>query len=154
MRNPEDKKKLLEILSETPSILYACRKVGIVRATFYRWCADDEDFHFAVKSAIKYGRQNDVDVIEMRLTKKAKEGDLNAIKFFLEHNDDRYKKYRPRENPYDFDPMPFYELSFAYFDILYGRNFDPSATLNKEIEIIDISDSETGKDRPSENESG
>ncbi|MES2023110.1 MAG: hypothetical protein V4439_00305 [Patescibacteria group bacterium] len=145
MRDIEDKKRLIEILSEVPYIIYACKKIGIARATFYRWCSEDEDFHQAVLKAMKYSRQDESEKIEMKMAKRAKEGDFNSGKFFLEHNDDRYRKYKPERNPYDFDPVPLLEYCIPYLEFMFGPNFDHSAMLKK-IETIDISDPE---DNPS-----
>ena len=153
MIDPAIKKRLVEILSESPYILYACKKVGIGRATFYRWCAEDEDFHQACLKEIKYGRQDTTDGIEMKVVKKAKDGDFQAQKFYLEHNDDRYRRYKPDNNPYYFDPTPLFEYCIPYLEIMFGPNFDHSTMLNKKIDIIDISsDSETNNDALKKND--
>ena len=45
------KEVLLEHLRIVPIVEMACKKGGISRASFYRWCADDEGFKADVENA-------------------------------------------------------------------------------------------------------
>ena len=94
MRLSDDKKRIVEILSEHPYIYYACGKVGISRATFYRWKHEDKDFSSEVNKSLEYGRENLKEVAESMLMRKVKEKNLEAIKFALRHNNKRYELKR------------------------------------------------------------
>lgn len=86
------REKLIEELAKTGSILHSCRSVNIVRATFYRWMHNDRSFRKDAKRAIKEGRENACDAVENALLKAAtKEGKVEAMKYYLSRNSDRYK---------------------------------------------------------------
>ena len=91
-RTREDRSNFLRILAEKPFIYYACKKAGISRATIYRWMKDNPSFAKEVHKVSSEGLANQNDAVEMTLVKKALEGNLPAIKFYLPHN---HKKYRP-----------------------------------------------------------
>jgi hypothetical protein len=91
MRTSDDKKRIVEILSENPWIYIACKKVGISRATFYRWKKEDKTFASQTNEALAHGRENIKDVCEAQLMKKVKAENLDAIKFALQHNNKRYE---------------------------------------------------------------
>jgi len=93
-KTSDDKSRLLQILAEAPLIGPACKKVGISRATFYRWMKDNLDFRIEVEKAMKSGRENLNDVGESGLVGLMREKNLGAIKYYLEHNSDRYKPLR------------------------------------------------------------
>ena len=44
MKTDKSKQLLIEQLRKTPIVLVACEKMGISRATFYRWFKEDEKF--------------------------------------------------------------------------------------------------------------
>ncbi|GEM_PF-2533394 len=94
-RNSDEKSKFLQILSETPFIHYACKKVVISRATIYRWMKGNPDFAKAVRKALQDGRNQLVELAELTLVKKIREGDRQATEFFLIYNTKRYAKKRP-----------------------------------------------------------
>lgn len=90
MHKSDIKSKLIEILSETPFVGYACKKVGIARATFYRWMKDNLKFRKEVENAIKGSRENTNEIVESVLVKKARDGDMKAISLYLQNNHPRY----------------------------------------------------------------
>src|SRR3989344_3268828 len=54
-RQRQQKEQLLENLAKVPIIHSACDRVGIARASFYRWRADDEGFARKVEEALAEG---------------------------------------------------------------------------------------------------
>lgn len=91
----DNRSKLLELLAENPSISAVCRKLGINRMMFYRLKKDDPDFRAKVKLAMIDGRNQWIEIAELGLMKKVKEGDLGAIRYFLSNNDPRYMPKSP-----------------------------------------------------------
>lgn len=93
-RQNRNKQKILEQLERIPIVSVACQKVGISRATYYRWLNEDNDFSEAVEVAQDKGYDAMNDVAESKVLQKVNEGDWKATKFWLESNKKRY--YRPR----------------------------------------------------------
>lgn len=85
------KEKLIEELAKDGNILHSCRRVNIVRSTFYRWMHNDRSFRKDAKRAMREGRDNACDIVEYALLKAAKDGKVEAMKYFLSRNSDRYK---------------------------------------------------------------
>lgn len=90
MKNRDDRDRILSILEEVPFVSNACKKANFSKATFYRWYKDNKDFRKAVDKAQEMGRKNLSDLGESVLVKKMKEGDMRAVRLFLEHNNQRY----------------------------------------------------------------
>lgn len=86
-----DKKRLLEQLQRTPIVEAACKKIGLSRATYYRWRKDDEDFAAACDETIELsvGRINDL--AESQLINAIKEQNMSAITFWLKHHHSGYR---------------------------------------------------------------
>ena len=107
MKHSYDKSKFLEILRENPWIVFASKKSGISRATIYRWMKDNPDFQHEVEIATKAGNSQLGEIAEMGLVKNIKEGNLNAIKFYLTNTNPRYVSKRseyilpPEHHHYD-----------------------------------------------------
>ncbi|BFD24834.1 MAG: hypothetical protein JST_000142 [Candidatus Parcubacteria bacterium] len=95
MRTNLEKSKFLEILRERPFISYACKKVGISKATIYRWIKNNANFKEKVDNALHFGRKELIDITEMALYKKINEGDGPSIRYFLANNDSRYYPKMP-----------------------------------------------------------
>lgn len=101
MKTSRDKTKFLNALRETPFMGHAAKKSGVARATIYRWMKSDPRFKEEVNSALKIGRDQLTDIAEMMLVQQIKKGSMQAIKFYLEHNNKRYyhKKIVAAEPP-------------------------------------------------------
>lgn len=82
-------------MSVTPIISLACKKIGISRNTVYRWKDEDPEFAVKLEKVIKMGIKSVNDVCEWGLIKKAQEGDLRAIKYWLDNNKRNYARPRP-----------------------------------------------------------
>ncbi len=86
--------KFTEYLRETPLVNLACKKIGISRATYYRWYKDDREFRESVQKVIRQGRANINDLAEATLIKMIKTENFHAIRFWLQHNNSRYVPVR------------------------------------------------------------
>lgn len=93
-RSSEERKKLLEALAEAPFVSHACKKLGVSRATFYRW-RENTEFEQEVQDALEMGRARGCDIAEAALYKAMQDGNMTAIKFFLQNNEPRYALKRP-----------------------------------------------------------
>lgn len=92
-RQEKEKTMLLKALEESPNLGQALARIDKDRSTYYRWRQDDEVFAMAADSAMFIGREKIADLTEVSLISLAREGNVQAIKFYLEHNHLRYKKY-------------------------------------------------------------
>ncbi len=88
-----DKKAILEQLKKTPIIQVTCEKLGISRATFYRWKKKDEKFAEEVDLALQEGSQLINDMAESQLIAAIKNGNLTGIIFWLKNH---HKNYSPK----------------------------------------------------------
>lgn len=81
---------LIEQLKKTPIVQIACEKVGIGRATYYRWKKEDEDFAKLADEAILEGNLLVNDLAESQLISAIKNNNLGAIVFWLKHHHSNY----------------------------------------------------------------
>lgn len=91
-RQRQQQEELLEALRENHIIQRACRRMGISRSTLYRWMEEDEGFKARVEAAQKHGIETTGDFVESGLLQRIQEGDLGAIKFFLNHRHPAYQQ--------------------------------------------------------------
>ena len=87
------KKILIEQIKKTPVIQVACEKVGVSRATFYRWRKSDPKFADKADIALHEGSQMINDMAESQLISAIKEGNLTGIIFWLKNH---HKQYSPK----------------------------------------------------------
>lgn len=85
------KKKFIKELEKYGNVSMSCAKFGINRSTYYRWVESDKFFKKISSRAIRAGRKNMCDIAEYALMTNVKEKKMDAIKYFLGHNDPRYK---------------------------------------------------------------
>lgn len=105
----ELKHSLVKHLRDIPIATYACQRVGVPKATYYKWRKIDPVFREASDEAIITGKLTLNDVAKSQLIKLIKEGDYRSISFWLKHNDvdfgskltlkieDDTRKYDPEE---------------------------------------------------------
>src|SRR3989344_7510160 len=87
----ENKKDLvLEQLKKMPIIRVVCERVGISRATYYRWCADDKNFEQLAEEATNDGEQFVSDMGESQMMALMKDKHWSAIKYWLESHHPKY----------------------------------------------------------------
>ncbi len=91
MKNSKIKKELLNELKTNPIISSACSRVGVPKSTFYRWCKNN-DFKQQVDTASAEGRATWNDVAESQLISAIKQRSMSAIKYWLDHNHEKYSK--------------------------------------------------------------
>jgi hypothetical protein len=84
------KKDLLEKLKETPVVEVACRKIGIARATYYRWRISDEKFAKEADLALEAGSALVNDMAESQLLTAIKDQNMTAIIYWLNHHHPAY----------------------------------------------------------------
>lgn len=94
-----EKSKFIEYLRETPLVSFACKKVGIARATYYRWFKDDRAFREQIQEVLHHGRENINDLAEATLIKMIKNENFNATRFWLQHNKKQYVPVRTHYLP-------------------------------------------------------
>lgn len=85
-----NKKKLVEQLKLTPIVQIACKKVGVGRATYYRWRKADQKFSEAVDIALKEGADIVTDLAESKLITAIKDGSMTGIMFWLKNHHRQY----------------------------------------------------------------
>lgn len=90
MNTVKNKQLLLERLKKTPIIQIACEKLGIGRATFYRWKQEDEEFARLADEAISEGNSLVSDMAESQLLAAIRDQNLTAIVFWLKHHHPTY----------------------------------------------------------------
>ena len=89
-RQGKQKELVIEQLKRTPIIQIVCEKVGISRATFYRWKQDDIVFADALDQAIFMGVELVNDMAESQLLAAIRDQNMTAIIFWLKH---RHRAY-------------------------------------------------------------
>lgn len=89
-RQNKDKQAILEALKEMPIIQVACKKVGIGRATYYRWRKEDKVFARQSGDAMGQGIEFINDMSESQLVTLIKEKKMPAITLWLKHHHPRY----------------------------------------------------------------
>lgn len=94
------KSRVLEELANSPIVESACRKVGLPRATYYRWLSEDAGFEDEAHIAIAQGRERVNDVAESVVIKGIKEENPKYVFFWLQHNHRRYVKRRKVKRPF------------------------------------------------------
>lgn len=88
-----NKKALIEQIRKTPIIQVSCEKIGISRATFYRWKKVDSKFNDEVEVALQEGASLINDMAESQLISAIKNGNLTGIIFWLKNH---HKNYSPK----------------------------------------------------------
>jgi hypothetical protein len=91
IRIEKEKSEFIEQIRRTPVIQVVCEKLGVGRATFYRWKSEDLEFANAVESAFAEGRLLINDLAESQLVTAIKERNMQAITYWLRHHHSDYK---------------------------------------------------------------
>jgi ACT domain-containing protein len=89
-RTVNSQQALLERLKTSPIIEIACKKVGIARATYYRWRQVDKDFAKAADAALQEGKLLINDMAESQLINQIRDKHMTAIIFWLKHHHQDY----------------------------------------------------------------
>ena len=92
-KRERQKEALCEQLKKAPIIQLACEKVGLGRATYYRWRKEDKEFAKVADKAIHEGVLFMNDMAESQLLSAIKNQNMTAIIFWLKN---RHKSYTQR----------------------------------------------------------
>lgn len=90
MFSNKQKQTLIEQLKKTPVVQLACEKLGVSRATFYRWRKEDVAFNKATEEAIGEGSSFINDIAESQLMNAIKDRNMTAIIFWLKAHHPAY----------------------------------------------------------------
>lgn len=90
MRSTKDKQLLIEQLKKTPIVQISVEKVGVARATYYRWIKMDKKFAEACAEAIDQGTTLVSEIAEAQLISAIKDKNLSAITYWLNHRHPDY----------------------------------------------------------------
>lgn len=91
IRKDQNKDLLLKQLKKTPVVEVACKKLGIGRASYYRWRKEDEAFMESADEALLVGKHFINDMAESQLIRAIQEGNMTSIIFWLKHHHKDYK---------------------------------------------------------------
>jgi len=89
-RMDKNKELVIEQLKKTPIVQVACEKIGIGRATFYRWHKEDEEFAKLADEAVAEGNYLVNDMAESQLMSAIRDKNMTAIIFWLKHHHPSY----------------------------------------------------------------
>jgi hypothetical protein len=90
LRQDKNKEAIVEKLKQSPIIQIACKKVGIGRATYYRWRKQDKKFRKAADKAIYEGILLINDMAESQLISAIKDKHMTGIIFWLKNRHSAY----------------------------------------------------------------
>lgn len=93
----KQKELLLGHLRTVPIVEMAVKRIGISRATFYRWCSLDENFKTDVENAKVDGIESINDISEAQLISLIKEKKYQAIALWLKNNHHRFMSEDKRD---------------------------------------------------------
>ena len=85
-RQSKNKAMVVEQLSQSPIVTFACKRSNISRATFYKWCHEDNEFAQQVNEAVAKGNLLINDIAEATVISLIKDKDLGASAFWLKHH--------------------------------------------------------------------
>lgn len=86
------KASFIEQLKRTPVIEQACQKVGLSRATVYRWVKEKKSFEKEMDAALSEGRTFMCDIAETQLFSLIGDKEYKAIALYLSTHNPRYAK--------------------------------------------------------------
>ena len=91
-RQTRAKELLLSQLAKMPNIQITCEKVGVSRATYYRWRQDHKSFAESADLAIEEGTRLINDLAEGQLLALIKEKHPTGIFYWLNHKHPAYQQ--------------------------------------------------------------
>ncbi len=89
-RQGKEKLLLLEQFRKTPIVQITCEKLGIGRATYYRWRKEDLDFAKEADTALEDGNKLVNDMAESQLLSAIRDKNMTAIIFWLKSHHPAY----------------------------------------------------------------
>lgn len=92
MDTKKSKSEVLKHLVSTPVVQVACKKAGVSRATYYRWCKSDKSFKKEAEEALREGIGLINDLAESKLITNISEQNMTAIIYWLKNHHPSYKE--------------------------------------------------------------
>lgn len=92
MDTKKSKNEVLKHLVSTPVVQVACKKAGVSRATYYRWCKSDKNFKKQAEEALREGIGLINDLAESKLITNINEQNMTAIIYWLKNHHPDYKE--------------------------------------------------------------
>jgi len=89
MKQNKLKNLLIEQLKEIPLIQFSCKKVGVSRASYYRWRKDPK-FAKEADAAITEGEALITDMSESQLISMIRDRNFQAVQLWLRHHHPSY----------------------------------------------------------------
>ncbi len=90
MKRDQDKDLILEQLRKIPIVQIACERIGVARATYYRWRSEDKAFKNESDQAMRDGELFVNDLSESQVITMIKDRNWPAISFWLRHHHPAY----------------------------------------------------------------
>ena len=105
----------LEHLARVPNVSLACEKVGIARNTVYQWRKKDPNFAARMDEALASGTNSVNDLAESKLISHINQGDMRAIKYWLDKHGREGVKPRNKKSQKD-DLPPVTKINIVPLD--------------------------------------
>ncbi|MGB0757455.1 MAG: phBC6A51 family helix-turn-helix protein [Patescibacteria group bacterium] len=121
-RIAKQKAAMLEMLERLPVIQVACKKVGISKATYYRWYHDDQEFAGLADIAKREGTTTINELAQSKLIELISHSNLSAIIFWLKCRDPEFTEKKhfineiKHEKPIDPKAKDAVDNIFALFE--------------------------------------
>lgn len=90
LRQNKEKELLLEQFRKIPIVQVVCEKIGVGRATYYRWRKDDPKFAEDSDKALEDGNKLINDMAESQLMSAIRDKNMTAIIYWLNHHHPAY----------------------------------------------------------------
>lgn len=110
MKKTKLEKKFLKELRRVPNVSLACENVRISRNTIYRWRIEHSAFKTKMDKALLSGVDSINDLAESKLVSHINNGNMRAIKYWLDNNKKNYVKPRPKVEQQTFSPVTKIEI--------------------------------------------
>lgn len=105
IRMAKEKLEFIEQIKKTPIIQVVCEKLGVGRATFYRWKSEDKEFAKQVDEAFYHGKLLINDLAESQLISSVKDKSMYAITYWLRHHHPEYSNTMTVKHAFDSDEL-------------------------------------------------
>lgn len=105
IRIVKEKSEFIEQLKKTPIIQVVCEKLGVGRATFYRWKSEDKEFAKQVDEAFTHGKLLINDLAESQLISSVKDKSMYAITYWLRHHHPEYSNTMTVKHAFDSEEL-------------------------------------------------
>ncbi len=105
IRIEKEKVEFIEQVKKTPIIQVVCEKLGVGRATFYRWKSEDKEFSKQVDEAFMYGKLLINDLAESQLISSVKDKSMHAITYWLRHHHPEYSNTMTVKHAFDSEEL-------------------------------------------------